>query len=51
MSTLLFPLVLLNAVCQPISLLQYLRWFKSDIRFTPNHGWLAVVSVWMLGYI
>jgi len=28
----------------------WLRWFRSDIWLTPNHGWLAVVSVWMLGY-
>ncbi|MFM6482687.1 MAG: hypothetical protein ACKPIF_27225, partial [Microcystis panniformis] len=29
---------------------QYLRWFKSDIWLTPNHGWLAVVSFLVLGY-
>ena len=27
-----------------------LRWFRSDIRLTPNHGWLAVVSILVLGY-
>ncbi|MFO7092653.1 hypothetical protein B9R42_27370, partial [Arthrospira platensis PCC 7345] len=44
-----FPLALLGAACQPISLLMYYHGSSRTFSFL-NHGWLAVVSIPVLGY-
>ncbi|MFO7090222.1 hypothetical protein B9R42_13150 [Arthrospira platensis PCC 7345] len=43
-----FPLTLLSAAYQPISLLYYYDGSSRTFGF-PNHGWLAVVSILVLG--
>ncbi|WP_286174347.1 hypothetical protein, partial [Limnospira platensis] len=49
LKTLLFPLLFLIAAYQPISLLTLYGGSSQTFGF-PNHGWLAVVSVLVLGY-
>ncbi|MET0099985.1 hypothetical protein, partial [Limnospira platensis] len=43
-----FPFTLLSAAYQPISLLIYYGGSSRTFGF-PNHGWLAVVSILVLG--
>ncbi|QJB29481.1 hypothetical protein HFV01_09255 [Limnospira fusiformis SAG 85.79] len=43
------PLTLLGAACQPVSLLHNYDGSSQTFGF-PNHGWLAVVSLLVLGY-
>ncbi|MDF2212586.1 hypothetical protein [Limnospira platensis] len=40
----------MSAACQPVSLLSSYDGSSRTFGF-PNHGWLAVVSLLMLGYI
>ncbi|MFO7141630.1 hypothetical protein B9T16_08035 [Arthrospira sp. PCC 8006] len=49
MKTPTFPLALLSAAYQPISLLINDDGSSQTFGF-PNHGWLAVVSILVLGY-